>query len=140
MPPGDPLEPVFDDVPQLAGKVRHVEELPGGLTNENCRVDTDEGRFVVRRWSDDTGLLAIDRDHEYENSLRAAKAGIGAPVVAYLPEHNAMVFEFLDGPTMSAEDLRRGDRIALAADACRRLQAPSASSATSTCSTSSRAT
>ena len=116
------LEAVFDEVPQLAGKVRQVAELPGGLTNENCKVDTDAGSYVVRRWSDDTGLLAIDRDHEYENSLRAAKAGIGAPVVAYLPEHNAMVFEFLDGPTMSAEDLRRGSgRIALAADACRRL-------------------
>lgn len=116
------LEAVFDEVPQLAGRVREVAELPGGLTNENCKVDTDEGSYVVRRWSDDTGLLAIDRDHEYENSLRAAKAGIGAPVVAYLPEHNAMVFEFLDGPTMSAEDLRRGPgRIALAADACRRL-------------------
>lgn len=116
------LEAVFEDVPQLAGKVREVAELPGGLTNENCKVDTDEGSYVVRRWSDDTGLLAIDRAHEYENSLRAAKAGIGAPVIAYLPEHNAMVFEFLDGPTMSAEDLRRGPgRIALAADACRRL-------------------
>lgn len=115
------LEAVFEAVPQLAGRVRHVGELPGGLTNENCKVDTDDGSYVVRRWSDDTGLLAIDRDHEYENSLRAAKAGIGAPVVAYLPELSAMVFEFLEGPTMSAEDLRRGDRITLAADACRRL-------------------
>lgn len=115
------LTAVFAEVPQLAGRVRHVEELPGGLTNENCKVDTDDSSFVVRRWSDDTGLLAIDRDHEFENSQRAAKAGVGAPVIAYLPEHNAMVFEFLDGPTMSAEDLRTGDRIAMVADAARRL-------------------
>ena len=121
MPPGEALDVVFEQVPELAGRVRRVSELPGGLTNENCRVDTDDGSFVVRRWSDDTGLLAIDRDHEYENSLRAAHAGVGAPVVAYLPEVRAMVFGFLEGPTMSAEDLRRGDRIALVADACRRL-------------------
>jgi len=121
--PAEALEAVFDDVPQLAGRVRHVEELPGGLTNENCRVDTDDGVYVVRRWSDDTGLLAIDRGCEYENSLRAARAGVGAPVVAYVPEHNAMVFEFLDGPTMSAEDLRGGEHIGKVADACRRLHA-----------------
>lgn len=121
--PAEALDAVFELVPELAGKVRHVEELPGGLTNVNCKVVTGDGAYVVRRWSDDTGLLAIDRDHEYENSLRAARAGVGAPVVAYLPERNAMVFEFLEGPTMSAEDLRRGDRIDLAADACRRLHA-----------------
>jgi thiamine kinase-like enzyme len=115
------LEDVLELVPALAGKVRAVEALPGGLTNDNRKVVTDGGVYVVRRWSDDTGLLAIDRDHEYENSVRAAKVGVGADVVAYLPEHNTMVFAFIEGPTMSAEDLRRGDRIGLVADACRRL-------------------
>ena len=33
------------------------------------------GAYVVRRWSDDTGLLAIDRDNEHENSVRAAEVG-----------------------------------------------------------------
>ena len=75
----------------------------------------------MRRWSDDTGLLAIDRDNEHWNSVRAAEAGVGAPVVAYLPEHNAMVFEFLEGRTMSPEDLRSGDHTARVADACRQL-------------------
>jgi len=101
--------------------VRAVTALPGGLTNANHRVDTDDGSFVIRRWSDDTGLLAIDRRHEYENSVRAAAAGVGAQVVDYLPEHNAMVFEFVDGRTMSAADLRRGDLLGKVADACRGL-------------------
>ena len=30
--------------------------------------------------------------------MQAAEVGVGAPVIAYLPEHNTMVFEFLDGP------------------------------------------
>jgi thiamine kinase-like enzyme len=116
-----PLDSVLDEVEQLAGRPREITELPGGLTNLNLKVTTPDGSWVVRRWSDDTGLLAIDRDNEYENSVRAAEVGVGAEVCAYLPEHNAMVFEFLDGRTMSPEDLRRGDLIGAVADACRTL-------------------
>ena len=107
-------------VPELRG-VRSIAELPGGLTNANHRVQTDSGAYVVRRWSDDTGLLAIDRDNEYENSVKAAEVGIGPPVVAYLPERNTMVVGFLEGTTLSAEDLRRGDRLEAIAAACRQL-------------------
>lgn len=116
------LEEVLDAVAAFRGDVRAVAPLPGGLTNANHRVDTgDGGCFVIRRWSDDSGLLAIDREREYANSVRAAAAGVGAPVVDYLPEHNTMVFEFVEGRTMTAEDLRRGDRLREVADACRRL-------------------
>jgi thiamine kinase-like enzyme len=115
------LEQLLDLVPAFAGGARSVSQLPGGLTNANYKVQTETACFVLRCWSADTGLLAIDRDHEYENSLRAAEAGVGAPVVDYLPDHNAMVFGFVDGQTMSAEDLRRGDRLRLVAGVCRRL-------------------
>ncbi len=108
-------------MPALRGRERTVGELPGGLTNANHKVVTERGAFVVRRWSEDTGLLAIDRDNEYENSVRAAEAGVGAPVVGYLPEHNTMVFAFVEGRTMSAEDLRNGGRVGEVAQACRRL-------------------
>jgi thiamine kinase-like enzyme len=116
-----PLEEVLEAIPALAGRERAVEALPGGLTNVNLKVTTADGAYVVRRWSDDTGLLAIDRDNEYENSLRAAEVGVGAPVAGYLPEHNAMVFGFVEGRTMRANDLRHGDLIDAVADACRRL-------------------
>jgi thiamine kinase-like enzyme len=116
-----PLEQVLEEIPVIAGRERAIEELPGGLTNVNLKITTAEGAYVVRRWSDDTGLLAIDRDNEYENSVRAAEVGVGAPVVGYLPQHNAMVFRFVGGRTMSAEDLRRGDRLEAVAAACRRL-------------------
>jgi thiamine kinase-like enzyme len=120
MAPPASLEDVMDLIPQLTGP-RTVAELPGGLTNANHKVVTAAGAYVVRRWSDDTGLLAIDRDNEHWNSVRAAETGVGAPVVAYLPEHNAMVFGFIEGRTMSPGDLRDGDHIARVADACRRL-------------------
>ncbi len=105
----------------VPGRVRSVEDLPGGLTNDNRKVVTDAGVFVVRLWDEDTGLLAIDRDHEHVNSVRAAEAGVGAAVVAFLPEHHALVLEFLDGTTLHPEDLREGDHVATVAAACRAL-------------------
>jgi thiamine kinase-like enzyme len=115
------LEGVMELVAELAGPERTVTPLPGGLTNANHKVVTKSGAFVVRRWSDDTGLLAIDRDNEYENSVRAAEAGVGAGVVAYLPEHNTMVMEWLEGRTLSASDLRERTSLGDVAAVCRRL-------------------
>ena len=121
MSAAEALAEVFDLVPELAGPERTVAELPGGLTNANYKVTTGAGCFVVRCWADDTGLLAIDRDNEYENSVRAAEVGVGAPVIAYLPEHNTMVVGFIEGTTMSAATLRAGDHPGAIAAACRRL-------------------
>jgi thiamine kinase-like enzyme len=116
-----PLDEVLELVPELAGRRREVSELPGGLTNANHKVVTDEGAYVVRRWSDEGALLAIDRDNEYENSVKAAAAGVGAPVTAYLPEHNTMVIGFVEGTTLSAEALRTTASLERVAEAIRRL-------------------
>ena len=120
MPMRASLDEVLELVPELAG-ARTVTELAGGLTNANHKIVADTGAYVVRRWSDDTGLLAIDRDNEHWNSVRAAETGVAAPVVAYLPEHNAMVLGFIDGQTMGRADLREGGHVARIAAACRRL-------------------
>jgi thiamine kinase-like enzyme len=114
------LEDVLESVPQLHD-ASEIAELAGGLTNTNYKVTTPSGRYVVRISGKDTGLLAIDRENEVHNTIAAAEAGVGAPVVAALPEHDALVLEFLDGETMSPEKLRRGDRLELVAAACRRL-------------------
>ena len=98
-----------------------MSDLEGGLTNRNLKVVTEAGAFVVRLWSDDGALLAIDRDNEHTSSLRAAATGVGAPVVAYLPEHNALVIEFVAGRTLSAEDLRGGFPLPRIAAAVRTL-------------------
>jgi thiamine kinase-like enzyme len=116
------LELVMNEVAELRGRERSVSPLPGGLTNSNYKVVTAAGSYVLRRWRDDSGLLAIDRDNEYENSVRAAEVGVGAEVVAYLPEHNTMVMRWLDGETLAAERLRAGGALLEdVAAACRRL-------------------
>jgi len=120
MPVNEAIDALIDVVPELRGE-REVSELAGGLTNTNYKVVTDAGAYVVRISAKDAGLLAIDRDNEYRNSVSAAEAGVGAAVVGYLPERSLMVLEFIEGQPQSAEDLRRGDKIEMIADACRRL-------------------
>ena len=114
------LDALIDVVPELRGE-RTVSELAGGLTNTNYKVVTDHGAYVVRVSAKDAGLLAIDRENEYLNTVAAAEAGVGAAVVGYVPERSLMVLEFIEGQPQSAEDLRRGDKLAMIADACRRL-------------------
>jgi len=101
------LLPLFDGVSVLRGRHRQVDELGGGLTNHNYRVRTDDGGdYVVRVSETLTGLLAIDRDHERHNTRAAWQAGVGAPVVEAVPEANVLVVGFLQGRTLTAEDVR----------------------------------
>lgn len=118
---GDPAWAVLDSIPLVAGRPRAVEDLPGGLTNRNLKVSTPDGCFVVRIAADNSSLLAIDRDVEHANSVAAAKAGVGAPLLDYRPDRGVMVFEFLEGRTCTETDLADLDTLRRVARACRRL-------------------
>jgi len=72
-------------------------------------------------WSGGGDFLAINRDYEHHNSVAAAQAGVGAPVVAYRPEDNLLVLEFIDGRTFSEADVQNPANIPRIAQACRRL-------------------
>lgn len=115
-----PLEEVLAAVPELRD-AQSVSELSGGLTNTNYKVDTESGSFVVRIAGRDTELLGIDRANEAHNTIAAAESGVGARVVASLPEHSALILEFIEGTQLNADDLRAGGRLPQIADACRRL-------------------
>ena len=72
-----------------------ISELSGGLTNRNLKVSTPEGTYVVRISSNQSSLLSIDRDSEFENSKLAAEVGIGATVYDYVPGGGLLVIGFL---------------------------------------------
>ncbi len=95
----DELEALLDRIPVLQGLPRTVVELPGGLTNQNLRVTTRERDLVVRRFRGDAALLGIDRDAEHVNTIAAAEAGVGAPVVDYRPDLGVLVIGYVDGTT-----------------------------------------
>ncbi len=114
------LDAILGRVPALAGTPRTVAELPGGLTNRNYKVTTPGGSFVARVWSRGD-LLAIDRDHEYHNSVAAAQAGVGAPVLAYHPGDSLLVLRYIDGRTYGNADVAAN--IGRIARACAALHA-----------------
>ena len=101
---GVTLDQALAQLPALAGD-REVTELPGGLTNHNYRVRTATQDVVVRISPPTTDLLAVNREHEWLNSRAAALAGVGAPVVDYLPGQGVLVVGFLPGRTYAAGDV-----------------------------------
>ncbi len=116
-----PLDGLLDRVPSLAGHPRTAEELPGGLTNRNYKVTTPDGVFVARVWSAGSELLAIDRGSEYRNSVIAAGAGVGAPVIEYRPDDGVLVIGYIQGRTLTNADVALPANIARIARACGRL-------------------
>jgi thiamine kinase-like enzyme len=115
------LDALFDRTASLARRPRTACELPGGLTNRNYKVTTPDGTFVARVSSGGSELLAIDRDCEYRNSVTAAAAGAGAPVVEYRPEDSVLVIGYIEGRTLGNADVAAAGNIARIAEACRRL-------------------
>ena len=112
---------VLARVPSLAGTPRQVTALPGGLTNLNFKVCTPHGQFVARVFADGANLLAIDRDREYRNSVLAAAAGVGAPVVEYRPQDRVLVLAFIEGRTLTNADVSQPAMLRRIAAACKAL-------------------
>jgi len=117
------LDALFDRTESLAARPRTVRELSGGLTNRNYQVTTPDGSFVARISGGGSELLAIDRDCEYRNSLTAAAAGAGAPVIEYRPQDRLLVIGYIQGRTFGAADVAGDENIPRIAAACRRLHA-----------------
>jgi len=112
----------LDNLPCLDGATA-LEALPGGITNRNYKAVTPRGTFVIRVSDAQSSLLAVDRDNEHRNSLAAAYAGAGAPVVDYLHGQGVLVVGFLEGRTFVEDDVRRPENLPRIAEACRRLHA-----------------
>jgi thiamine kinase-like enzyme len=95
-------------VPELSLFPRRIRRLPGGRGG-TYRVTTAAGDYVVRIRSQRQDAVRPSSDREHENSCRAADRGVGAPVVAYLPDLAALVMTFLPGRAFTAESLRNAD-------------------------------
>jgi thiamine kinase-like enzyme len=95
--------------------------LQGGITNRNYKVRFAGEDVVVRLPGKDTDLLGIDRGAERVAGELAARAGIGAEVVAMLDDPPCLVTRFIVGEPMGAEELRRPEMIAEVAAALRSL-------------------
>ena len=115
------IEAILAAVPCLAGS-RGVQRLSGGLTNVIVKVTRADGRrSVARIGTDDSALLAIDRDAEHAASLAAATAGAAPDVICRSERAGVLVVAWIEGRTLSAEDLREEAMLPRVAGLCRRL-------------------
>jgi thiamine kinase-like enzyme len=92
-------------VPLFAGRPLEIEPSPGGLTNVNVRVRVDGRRYVARLWNPSGDLLAIDRTAEYHNSVAAAASGAAPAVAAWAPRVGVLVVEWVEGRTLTEQDV-----------------------------------
>jgi thiamine kinase-like enzyme len=118
---------VLQQVPALAGRIRRVEPLIGGLTNRNYSVATATGRYVARMPCRNGALLWIDRTAELYNSRAAAATGIAPEVVDAIPATDecggAIVIDWINGQTFADVDVRTDANLPRIAAACRTLHA-----------------
>ena len=85
-----------------------AEPIGGGITNRNFRV-IDDGRVYMVRIGDDIPVHGILRWHEAMVSRAAHKAGVAPRVVHHEP--GALVYEFIDGKTLTEADVRHPDML-----------------------------
>jgi thiamine kinase-like enzyme len=117
------IDEVIAKIEDWQGKNISVQQISGGLTNTNYKVEVDGTPFFVRVPGESTELLAVDRANEVHNSKAAAEAGVGPKVLYHLPEYNVMVLEFLMGKTMSKESLNAPGMPTRMAKAIKKLHA-----------------
>lgn len=117
------IEKIAASVPEWDGQDVSIEPLSGGLTNTNYKVHVNGKPFFVRVPGESTELLAIDRNNEVHNTKAAASAGVAPKVLHHIPEHQAMVIEFLNGKTMSKDSLNESGMPTRMSQAIKKLHA-----------------
>ena len=98
------------------------QPLDGGITNHNFKAKLKDGSNVVLRvCGKDTDQLGIDRDAERIATEEAAKLGIAPEVVAYVDACSCLVTRFVEGETVTEEQLRTPELLEPIAKSLRRF-------------------
>src|SRR5207248_6523219 len=119
-----PVNAAHGAVAQLwPGLSARVQELGGGITNRNFKVQVGDEVFVLRMGGAKTDLLGIDRAVEYAAGKRAFEVGVGPEVTAFVPEEGWLVARFIDGRTISLDEMRRPSMLTRIATALRAFHA-----------------
>jgi thiamine kinase-like enzyme len=113
-----PLQRIIDQLPGC--QPVSITPLPGGITNQNFRVDTRGEAFVVRIGGEDTHLLGIDRHNEYAANSIAAGLGVGPEVVGFFEAENALITRFIEGRNITAQEAAQPELLARIVSSIRR--------------------
>ncbi|MBS1954176.1 MAG: phosphotransferase [Cyanobacteria bacterium SZAS-4] len=115
------IESILSQIPALDGGAFSVSVLAGGMTNHNYLVEGKEQKFVLRLVGEGTDYLGIDREMEYSYACAAAEADLSGEVVAFLPEHGAMLTRFISGRVLSATDVKDSKQMPRVVEALKQL-------------------
>ena len=105
------IREVVARIPDWKGRGIQINELSGGLTNHNYRVDVDGTSYIVRIPAAESEMLAINRRNEYQNSLIAGQSGVAPQVIYYLEPENVMVREFIQGRNVTINAMQNEEAI-----------------------------
>jgi thiamine kinase-like enzyme len=96
---------ILQAVAAWRGQPIHAEPVTGGLTNRSFRVQAGERTYFVSVPGERSELLAIPRVDEIRNAMAAAETGVSPRVLDHIPDSGVMIVEFLNGRTLSKDDM-----------------------------------
>lgn len=116
------LEQAIARVPQWrSANDLKTSPLGGGITNRNFLVETGGEAYVLRIAGENTELLGINRQHEYEANLAAGQLGIGPEVIYFIQPQGYLVTRFITGELVPPEKMRQPRYISLVAGALQKI-------------------
>ncbi|HSL44561.1 MAG TPA: choline/ethanolamine kinase family protein [Anaerolineales bacterium] len=98
-----------------------VSPLEGGITNRNFRVDVGDESFHLRLAGENTHMLGIDREHEYQAAQMAGELGIAPGVVYFIRPEGYLVTRFIPGRPVPPEELRQPNNIRQVVEALHKI-------------------
>ncbi len=88
-----------------------VDILPGGLTNKNFRLVTEDGTQLAVRMAGKGTATYINRPGEKHNATEMASIGIAPEIYYYDPTTGSQIVEFIEAPTMHPVDFQTRDEV-----------------------------
>ncbi len=97
------------------------EFLPGGLTNRNYKIHTEERKFVLRLEGERSRAFGINRAAEFAARRAAAAVGIAPDLLHVDVELGITLSKFVDGHVWTPEHFSKVDNLSAVANLMRRV-------------------
>lgn len=88
-----------------------AEPLPGGMTNRNYRVRVANVSYFVRCGTEQSEILGINRELEYQANQLMANIGIAPTVRHYLKAERILITDFIEGNVLTLETLAQSQMV-----------------------------
>ena len=111
-------------VPQwVDAKGLQTTPLPGGITNQNFKVEVGGEAFVLRITGENTELLGVNRENEHAASMSAGRLGIAPEVVYFIEPESYLVTRFIEGLHLPFEEIGQPESIRQIVETIKRIHA-----------------